>query len=170
MDIVQKQNSGYFQEYLKSRGFEDRMKAYWGTDQSDSKKIRQIISREYSGPLDLVIDDASHSYELTKASFETLFLHLRPGGLYIIEDWAWAHWEEFQAPDHPWSKETPLTQLVFELVEAVGTGRARPGSPPLIANVNVFQGLAVVERGGLDQPEPPKFVLDDYISRRPNGL
>ena len=38
-------------------------------------------------PLDLVIDDASHLYGPTMASFEVLFPRLRPGGLYVIEDW-----------------------------------------------------------------------------------
>jgi hypothetical protein len=50
------------------------------------------VAHEFSAPLDLVIDDASHIYGPTKASFQALFPLLRPGGLYLIEDWAWAHW------------------------------------------------------------------------------
>ena len=38
-----------------------------------------------------MIDDASHLYVETKASFEELFPRLRPGGLFIIEDWASGH-------------------------------------------------------------------------------
>ena len=38
-----------------------------------------------------MIDDASHLYEPSLASFETLFPLLRPGGTYIIEDWKWEH-------------------------------------------------------------------------------
>jgi hypothetical protein len=40
--------------------------------------------------MNLVVDDASHTYEDTKASFETLFPLLQPGGIYAIEDWSWA--------------------------------------------------------------------------------
>jgi hypothetical protein len=43
------------------------------------------------GPLDLVVDDCSHLYEPTRASFNELFPRLRPGGAYVIEDWVWAH-------------------------------------------------------------------------------
>jgi hypothetical protein len=47
---------------------------------------------------DLVIDDAAHVYGQTKRSFECLFPTLAPGGLYIIEDWAWEHWKECASP------------------------------------------------------------------------
>jgi hypothetical protein len=125
------------------------------------------VKTEFSGPLDLIIDDASHMYGLTKTSFETLFPLLRPGGLYIIEDWAWGHWQEFQAQDHPWAKETPLTKLVFELVETIGTGRANSSHHPLIANLAIFQGFTGVEHGGFDMAGSTNFRLEDFISRRP---
>ena len=163
IDILEKKNSRHFEHYITSRGLQERIKIYWGTDQADSGKLRKISAEEFSGPLDLVIDDASHNYELTKASFETLFPRLRPGGLYIIEDWAWGHWEEFQAPDHPWANDTPLTRLVFDLIEATGSS----GGIPLIADVTVFQGFAVVERGEMDSAEPTEFELENYISRHP---
>ena len=131
IDISQKQDSRYFQRYITSRGLENRIKSYCATDQGDSGRLRQIVNDEFSGPLDLVIDDASHLYEPTKRSFETLFPLLRPGGLYVIEDWAWAYWKEFQAPDHPWATETPLANLIFELIEATGTGRGSSNSHPL---------------------------------------
>ena len=104
---------------------------------------------EFDGPLDLVIDDASHFYGPTLASFETLFPLLTPGGLYIIEDWAWGHWPGFIVPDHPWAG-TPLTQLVVKIIEAAGT------STGLFANVTVYEGFISVERGPL--------TIDDVVS------
>ena len=68
--------------------------------------LRQIILRELADELDLVVDDASHTYEETKASFEFLFPLLRPGGIYVIEDWSWAHHPNYQSPDAPFSKAT----------------------------------------------------------------
>ncbi len=41
--------------------------------------------------MDLVFDDASHLYEETRSSFESLFPHVRPGGVFVIEDWRWEH-------------------------------------------------------------------------------
>lgn len=37
-------------------------------------------------PLDIVIDDCSHVFDKTTASFNLLFDCIKPGGLYIIED------------------------------------------------------------------------------------
>jgi hypothetical protein len=61
-------------------------------------------------PLDLVIDDASHLYGPSLATFETLFPALREGGLYVLEDWKTSlnfpcHGGG-ENPDHP-----PLHQL-----------------------------------------------------------
>ncbi len=166
VDIQPRQDSVYFQQYIASKGISQRIKTYWHTNQADSAKLREIVEGEFAGPLDLVIDDASHMYDPTKASFETLFPLLRPGGLYIIEDWAWSHWQEFQAPDHPWATKTPLTKLIFELIEATGTNRATSGLEVLIENVTTYQGFTVVERGGYKVTEPAKFKLEHFISRR----
>ncbi len=43
------------------------------------------------------IDDTSHAGSLTKASFWHLFVnHLKPGGLYFIEDWGTGYWDDWE--------------------------------------------------------------------------
>ena len=66
------------------------------------------MESDLGGGLDLVIDDGSHLAEPTRTSFDTLFPLLAPGGFYIIEDWAWEHWPEFQDPGHAWAAEESL--------------------------------------------------------------
>jgi hypothetical protein len=161
IDINQRSDSDYFSRYVTFRKLENRLKTYWGTDQGDKRAVRKVIQREFSGPVDLVLDDGSHMYGLTKATFEAAFPLLRPGGLYVIEDWAWAHWKEFQGAEHPWAKETPLTKLIVELMEAAGT------SSEVVAGLNVYQGFVVVERGGAVLNQRGRFLLSEHISRRP---
>ncbi len=162
IDLMQREDSDYFQQYIISRGLRDCIKTYWNTDQTDLEKIRNIIEKEFSGPIDLVIDDASHAYEATKISFEMLFPLLRPGGLYIIEDWAWGHWKEYQSPNHPiMGNMTEPTKLIFELVEATGS------SKDLIANLSIFEGFTVIERGEIALSKLAGFNLEAFISRRP---
>ena len=161
IDIQQKHDSEYFRRYLASRGAAHRIATHWGVDQSDGRRLAEIAAREFRGPLDLVIDDASHLYLPTRRSFETLFPLLRPGGLYIIEDWAWEHWRDFGTPDHVWFNETSLTKLVCELVEAAGSANR------LIANLTVFGGFAVIERGEMSAAEIGALDLSARIVRRP---
>ncbi len=160
IDNQRRTDSNYFRRYVASRGLEERIRTYWATDQADQSRLLEIVAQEFVGPLDLVIDDASHMYGPTRASFEALFPLLRPGGLYIVEDWAWAHWREFQAPSHPWANETELTRLIVELVELAGS------STELVGSVTVFQGFAVVERGEAAIGDR-RFDLESHISRRP---
>ncbi|HYL98694.1 MAG TPA: glycoside hydrolase family 99-like domain-containing protein, partial [Blastocatellia bacterium] len=120
---------------------------------------REIVKRDLGGEVDLVIDDGSHLAGPTRAAFEVLFPLLPPGGLYIIEDWAWEHWPEFQDPGHIWAGEESLNALVCDLVAATGSSKT------LIRNLAVYEGFAVVERG--DVPEESRdFRLANHIRRR----
>lgn len=162
VDLQKRSDSNYFRRYIAERRLEARIKTHWSTNQTDGQKLRAIVDKEFGSSLDLVIDDASHLYEPTKQSFETLFPFLRPGGLYVIEDWAWAHWSAFQTPDHPWKAEMPLTRLVFELTALVGSWEGDRPELSLISNLSVFQGFIVIERGGLKLPTAD-FRLAQYL-------
>lgn len=160
IDIQPREDSEYFRKYISSRGLAGQLKTYWGTDQADAQTLRSIVSREFDGPLDLVMDDASHLYLQTKISFECLFPLLRAGGLYIIEDWAWEHWKELDSPGQPWAREKGPTDLLFELVQATGT------STSLISSLTIYQGFTVIERGEADLSGPVPFELGNHIWRR----
>lgn len=80
------------QSLLDERGLSERTHTYYGVDQSDRTRLVEILDAEFGDePLDLVMDDASHLLEPTRASFEVLFPRLRPGGLFVLEDWNWQH-------------------------------------------------------------------------------
>jgi Methyltransferase domain len=161
VDLADRGDSSYFARYKAERNLQAAIATYWQTDQADGGRLREIAAAEFDGPIDLVIDDCSHLYAATRASFETLFPLLRVGGLYVIEDWAWSHWKEFQDPTHVWANEIPLTRLIVELVSAAGT------STDLIGSIAIYEGFAVVERGPASQAELGDFDLDEHISRRP---
>ncbi len=121
-----------------------RLKAHYRTSQDDEAALGAILQAEMDGPLDLVIDDASHFYEETKASFEILFPRLRPGGLYAIEDWSWAHHRGFTE----WTDQPALSNLIFQLMMIAA------GHPDLIAGITVRPGVAFVRKGAAAaQPE-----------------
>jgi hypothetical protein len=166
-------DSPYFSRYVESRGLSGQIKTYWETDQGDREALRRIVASEFVGPLDIVLDDASHQYEPTKVSFEALFPLLRSGGLYVIEDWSWGCWPIL--PDRfPFPKGSELPRLVCEIMEAAGSmsGYLVGSGPlstlrPLIASVTVTGDLVFVERGPAEVGQAMDFSLDRSITRRP---
>jgi SAM-dependent methyltransferase len=117
-----------------------------GVDQADTGRIRSILDAQFgSEPLDLIIDDCSHYYAQTKACFEALFGYLRPGGKYVIEDWAWTHWPGDHLESYFYGKES-MTNLLFELVMALGSNYG------MIASVNVVSCFCVIVTRGKNLP------------------
>lgn len=129
-------------EFAEATGVADRLSIHYGTDQADGSALARIAADEFRGePIDLVIDDASHFLAESRASFDVLFPLLRPGGVYLLEDWSWAH-----TVVPLWPRREPLTPMVFELVVACGH------SPDVIERVDVNRGWAVVRRGPGELP------------------
>jgi SAM-dependent methyltransferase len=50
-----------------------------------SAAFLENVARSH-GPFDVIVDDASHIWRHQQIAFETLFPHLKPGGIFIIED------------------------------------------------------------------------------------
>lgn len=72
-----------------------RIHAYCGLQQ-DTSLLDKIRTETAKDGFDIIIDDASHLGELTKISFWHLFNnHLKPGGIYVIEDWRTGYWGKF---------------------------------------------------------------------------
>jgi hypothetical protein len=94
-----------------------RTKLYYGTSQDDVNRLNGIVEQDFGGELDLVVDDASHLYAQTRTSFATLFPKIRPGGLYIIEDWSWSFQEPYQDPANGWFGQSALVNLIVDLTE-----------------------------------------------------
>jgi cephalosporin hydroxylase len=159
IDTARPAESQALSAYVASGPATRRVVTRWGVDQSDRAALVALVEELHARPLDLVVDDASHRYAPTLASFEALFPLLRPGGLYVIEEWAWAHWPEYQTPGHAWAKDPSPTRLVAELVEATGS------ASDVIARLEVLGGLVVAERGSGAVAEP--FSLAALVRRRP---
>jgi len=113
---------------------------HFSTSQSDPEALEHIVRDELVNELDLVVDDASHTYEQTKASFEILFPLLQPGGIYLIEDWSWAHHRDFQSPDAPWFERPALSNLLFEQIMLMS-------STSLISEIRVWHFLYLIRKG-----------------------
>lgn len=128
--------------FIAARDLSARVHTHYGIDQSNRTQLDEVLA-SFDGPVDLIVDDASHLEPLTRASFDHLFPRLRPGGAYIIEDWSWAH---VPLADHRegYQDVTPLSALVCQLVLATAS------RPQVVAEVVIDDQLALARRGPAD--------------------
>lgn len=168
--------------FIEARGLSDRLRPFYGVDQADRARLTEIVEQEFAGAqLDLVIDDASPAYAPTRASFETLFPYVKPGGLYIIEDWeadiamADSVRKILADPDSPQylaakksvsaalrgrgdatsAPRTSLARLALELVVLAG------GQSGLVSDLSINKSFVAVTRG--EGPAVPgELRLDEF--------
>lgn len=148
-------------EFLARTGLDCSVRARYGFDQADREALSRMLLEDFGDdPLDLVVDDASHLYDATRVTLEVLFPRLRPGGRYVIEDWAWAHF-----PGDLWQKgggyfhdRPALTNLVIELLMLLGSRR------DLVAEIRCLPDTVEVIRG--ERRHDGAMRLEDvYLNR-----
>ena len=118
--------------------------------------LDQIAANHAPQGFDIIIDDASHIAEKTAASFWHLFEHhMKPGGLYIIEDWGTGYWDFWQdGKSYAGKNHTAgMVGLIKEIVDEVGSvDHSCPGNPSFIAkpsrirSMEIRHGMAFIER------------------------
>jgi predicted O-methyltransferase YrrM len=152
-------------EYAARRELEGVVHTYPEVDQADRPRLAELVADAFEGePLDLVIDDCSHFYEPTRASFNELFPRLRPGGVYVIEDWRWAHTPVgSEAPEGFYPDQVPLTRLLFEIVLGI------PGIPDLITGISIEPDMAIITRGEAEV-DPASFEVAEASNPRGRAL
>lgn len=148
-------------DYLAGGGQTECVHIHEGVDQSDRRRLAEIVEAEFGHePLDLVVDDCSHLYEPTRASFNELFPRVRPGGVYVIEDWRWAHGAlDSEEADGLYPDAVPLTRLLFEIL------LAHPSVPGLVSEVTTTLGAVEVRRGDA-QVDPRGFDISACLTPR----
>ena len=158
-------NSEGLSEYLAGHERPETLRVFDDVDQADRRRLREIADDAFgSDPLDLVFDDCSHLYEPTRASFNELFPRLRPGGVFAIEDWRWAHAPlGAEDPEGMWPDEVPLTRLLFEITLAI------PSYPDLIRDVRINLRTIEVTRGDAEI-EPGSFDISGCCNARGRNL
>jgi predicted O-methyltransferase YrrM len=162
-------------DLVRSRDLGDRVAFGFGIDQGDREALTALVERHApDGPLDLVVDDASHLLGPTTTSFEVLFPRLGPGGLYVIEDWSWeclvaAHLAQVR-PDINDERLSSVTRVV-EILNAPG-GTLPPELVREMSEANARRGAtdgnlfgAIVEAAA--DVDPKTLATVEAVDRRP---
>lgn len=118
-------------------------------DQSDGDKMDEVGC--FYGPLDVVIDDGSHVQSHILASFLALFPHVRPGGVYVIEDLETAYREDHGGDPSQRSGHTSVN-LIQALVDGIHwpfwRGRGPTPIDRMVRSVHVSKELAFIYKHG----------------------
>lgn len=132
-------------DYYTKLGMDtSRIKTYAGR-QDDPRVIDRLVERH--GPFDLIIDDCSHEMAPTIESFHLLWPHLKPGGIYAIEDLetsyidTWGGSAEWYAPN---TSVRFLTDLINGLNDAPGHEMTEVERQ--IESIDCYRNLAFIRR------------------------
>jgi len=148
--------------YIERKKRNENFRLLYGFDQGDTESLIEMVQKYHGGGIDMVIDDASHQYELTKKTFSVLFPHMRPGGTYVIEDHGWAHDRRYQDLDHVWSNRPALTNFIFELT-MLNSSRS-----DIVSSIYINSGMCLIKKGAAQYLEPPFDPVDHILCRGRN--
>jgi hypothetical protein len=135
-------------------------------DQSDAELMQRLRNEYAPGGFHVIIDDASHIGITTARSIQILYAeHLRPGGLYCIEDWGTGYWPDWHdgGPmeaqldvqnldiNEPYGENAALMSshdlgivgLVKRLIDHAASGTVRFAQPDVVGDVLAIDSMAV---------------------------
>ena len=127
---------------------EERVHVFQGAQQ-DTAFLSEVARKTAPEGFDIIIDDASHFGNLTKIAFWHLFdNHLKPSGLYVIEDWGTGYWSDW--PDGKTYRRRPeLYSRFLSTLEKIGLVSRIPYHSHAYGMVGLIKEL-VDEQGAAD--------------------
>jgi SAM-dependent methyltransferase len=148
-------------------------------DQRKAEELGAICAAHAPDGLDVIIDDAAHYGTWSLAAYTALFPHLKPGGLYFIEDWTTGYWDDWpdgsrlqtftteSAGERP-AKRIPshdfgMVGLVKYLVDEVASSWIRPRKmmpdprPPRMEMLHVYKQMVVLRKARTESSPFPSL-------------
>jgi hypothetical protein len=131
----------------RAKAFEEDQISVRIGDQKDPQFLSEIL-KEFGTP-DVILDDGSHMMADITASFQYLYPHTAPGGVYMIEDLHTAYWDEYGGGVHC---DESFIELCKSLIDELNADHAR-GHIPITnftkstLSMHFYDSVVVFERG-----------------------
>lgn len=122
---------------------DERVKVYIG-DQTNRRFLEGIASSE--GPFDFVIDDGGHRAVQQKTSLEVLWPHVKPGGVYVIEDIHTSYYRE-EGFDMGWREPDTTVEFLKYVIDDIHVRyHEQPVTLPDLEFIKFYPEICVMRR------------------------
>lgn len=111
-------------------------------DQKDPELLQRVVDE--AGGFDVVLDDGSHRVVEQRPSLEFLWPHLRPHGVYIIED---VHTSYLERWGMGYREPDTTIEMVKDILDDVHAGtHGQAPMLPQLASVHLYFELCVLQK------------------------
>jgi len=120
---------------------ENRIKIFQGS-QID-KQFLDKVTKDI-GLLDIIIDDGSHLQEHIIETFKILFLKLKDGGVYVIEDLQTSYWEDFGGDSENLNNPKTAMNFLKSLTDSVN--HEHSGKENKIFSIHFYSQIVFIHK------------------------
>lgn len=154
------QDAPFLRQYIRDNSLGRNIDLNFSIDEADEISVKRILNRHFeAGGVDLIIDDAGHQFENARSAFNSSFPFVKQGGMYVIEDWGWAHWAGIWQQNF-WLDLPAMTNFIFEIVMAAAT------SPDVIEEIIIDFYYVAVVKGPREIKTDQEFKIQGlYLNR-----
>jgi hypothetical protein len=150
---------------------EERIKIFIGS-QSDKHFLNQIAQQ--LPDLDIIIDDGGHTMEQQIVSFENLYLKVKEGGIYLVEDTHTSYWHEFHGG---LKKSSSFIEYSKNLIDALYEGHLKDKTKiqineitKNILGISFYDSIVVFEKQQRPYPFHIRIGTETVEAIEPTGL
>ena len=124
---------------------EENIEIFIGS-QSDRDFLRRVINK--IPPVDILIDDGGHTMQQQIISFEELFAHIKPDGVYLCEDLHTSYWAEYGGG---YKLPGNFIEYTKELIDELNAWHYRPPSQVdaftrSVNSMHYYDSVLVIEK------------------------
>lgn len=129
---------------------EPRIKTFMGS-QADSDLLAEVVKTMKT--IDIIIDDGSHRSEHVLYTFNYLFPHLSPNGIYVIEDTQTSYWPDYGGSRDEFNRTDTTMGFLKSLVDGLNhvEMRAEERTPlpfeDSIVGMHFFHNIVFIQKG-----------------------
>ena len=139
-----------------------RTKVFIG-DQADRDFLQSIVDE--TGPIDVVIEDGGHFPAQQIATFEVLYPHMKPDGVFLIEDLHTSYWKRWEGG---YRRPGTFIEYAKDYIDKLNAWHSQEKGLVVdeftrtTKSIHVYDSIIVFERGVVQQPTHEKIGVAGF--------